>query len=288
MWKGASAHVALPMAATPANVVNFGASVRDVYRLHFTHELAAGAVKPMIIPYAILGTFILPILYFTVPHVNRPWLFRARYPLMLFILLFNIHETLTTASANFAVGYGIGLCQAWGILWSATLLIWMSPQFEAERVERRKRKRVVVDGDATGASTTVNGSTRGLVEDGNARQNGDALQNSLALRKRSDPAMANGHSLTDLDGTVDASNAKQHGNDAGRGRVTNSPDEDIARSLGEGYEYYWQAYPADAPFSVRFDWSLDLVSSFRGTGMSQPFLLLRKRRGERICTCPGS
>lgn len=281
MWKGSSAPMKLFMAPSPANLVNFGASVRDVYRLHFTHQLAAGAVKPMIIPYALLGTFILPILYFSVPHVDRPWLFRARYPLMLFIVVFNTYETLTSSSANFAVGYGVGLCQAWGILWSATLLIWMSPQFEAERVERRRRRRkLVVGAGAAGVSTAMNASAGGHADVDSGRQNGHAPQNGLGLRKPNGRATQNEHPLTDLDGTADASDATQHGKAAGSGLVTNAPDEDIARSLREGYEYYWQAYPANAPFSVRFEWSLDLVSSFRGTGMSYPLCYPKEKEGD--------
>lgn len=32
------------------------------------------------------------------------------------------------------------------------------------------------------------------------------------------------------------------------------------------YEYYWQEYPIDASFWVRFNWAFDIVSSFRLTG----------------------
>lgn len=186
---------------TPATLSNFGAHVRDSYRLHFAYQLAAGSIKPLILPYAVLGSFILPVLYFTAPHVDRPWLYAARWPLMAFILVFNVYETFTTSSANFAIGYAVGLMQAWGIVWAATLLIWMRPQFEAERVDKRRR--------TTSASSV-------------ARQQ-------------------NGH-------------------------FDNAPDEDIAASLREGYEYYWQAYPADAPWTSRLGWSVDLVLSFRGTG----------------------
>lgn len=233
----------LPLSATPTALPNLGAHIRDLYRLHFAQQIQAGALKPLIIPYSLLGTFILPLLYFTIPHVRRPWLHRARFPLWLAIVAFNIIEARSTSSANFAIGYAIGLMQAWGILWCMTLLVWMDPQVEAERVERRRR----VSGGAK-AKALVRGVERG---GGNGH------------------AALNGHRIESVDGAgddkVDLTN--------GVG-VLNAPDEDVARSLKEGYEYYWQAYPADAPFTTRFEWSWDLVSSFRGTGKLNPRLSL--------------
>lgn len=254
MWEGAPVRVNIPIAVSPANLANFGGHVRDLYRLHFEHELAAGTKRPMVIPYAVLGTVVLPVLYFSVPHVGRPWLFRARYLLALFILAFNLHEALTTSSASFAIGYGIGLMQGWGILWSLTLLVFTRPQFEAERVERRRKK-------ALGGAAAVNGSSNGHAVNGHA-VNGASLKNGHAGQ--------NGHSsLTALDGTVDP--AKQHiiVKTEESSQVAGAPDEDIAKSLSEGYEYYWQAYPADAPFSTRLGWSWDLVTSFRGVGKAK-------------------
>lgn len=129
-------------------------------------------------------------------------------------------------------------------MWSAVLLIWTNPQFEAERVEKRKR---VVGAEA---DPITNPSANGHVENSHAKQNG--------------------HPLTALDGTVEPSKPDTKAGE--RSQILDAPDEDIARSLKEGYEYYWQAYPADAPFSTRFDWSVDLVLSFRGTGKPQSTL----------------
>lgn len=172
---------------------------------------------------------------------------------MAFIVGFNMSETLVTSSANFAVAYAVGLMQAWGILWSGTLLIWMSPQFEAERVEKRKR----TEGSHETPSVVLNGSTTG----GNGSANGHALTNGHASNGNAHSSSSS--SITSVDGAVDGnfSQRKEH-----QISLLDAPDEDVARSLQEGYEYYWQAYPADAPLSTRFDWSLDLVSSFRGTG----------------------
>lgn len=113
MWADSSAaQVKLPpFAVSPEGLTNLGLYVRDIYRLQFRNELAKGSLKPLVVPYSLLGTFILPILYFSVSHVDRPWLFRARYLLMLFILVFNFSEASGSSSANFAVAYGVGLMQ---------------------------------------------------------------------------------------------------------------------------------------------------------------------------------
>ncbi|KAJ4394592.1 hypothetical protein N0V93_003811 [Gnomoniopsis smithogilvyi] len=240
MWTTAT--VSLPFPVSPTSLINLGAYIRDVYRLRFAHELAAGTLRPLVIPYSLLGTFILPILYFCIPHINRPWLFRARYLLMAFIVGFNLSETFATSSANFAVAYAVGLMQAWGILWTGTLLIWMSPQFEAERVEKRKKS----GGGPVASTTILNGAPREQHS-----QNGRALNGKAH------------NSITNVDGAVDTKWLQGQDHQVS---LHNAPDEDIARSLRQGYEYYWQAYPADAPFSTRFEWSFDLVSSFRGTG----------------------
>ncbi|CAK7216153.1 hypothetical protein SBRCBS47491_002735 [Sporothrix bragantina] len=47
-----------------------------------------------------------------------------------------------------------------------------------------------------------------------------------------------------------------------------APDEDIARSLRLGHEYYWQSFPKKGSFLARFDWAIDLCLAWRGVGWS--------------------
>lgn len=251
-WAKARVPLTLPDNLSPASLPNLGAHISDVYRLHFKHEVAAGAVKPLILPYAIIATFVLPVVYFSIPHVQRPWLYRARWLLMAFIVAFNLYETWTSSSGNIVMGYVVGLMQSWGILWSATLLVWMRPQFEAERVEKRRRRR---RGESTGHDEGENGH-------GHAVGNGHVVRQSgyEAQQKQ------NGHAVQ-VNGHHQASPpAKEQQSVSGVVDPVDAPDEDVARSLRQGYEYYWQAYPADAPLATRLGWSIDLVLSFRGTG----------------------
>ncbi|KAI3400440.1 hypothetical protein diail_3061 [Diaporthe ilicicola] len=245
-WR--SVRLVMPLALPDPLPANLGDHVRGVYRRHFAHELALGNVKPLVVPYGVLTTFGLPILYFSIPHRNRPWLFRARYLLMLYIVLYNLRETFTTTSGNFAVGYAVGLMQGWGIIWNMTLLVLMRPQFDAERVERRP-VRATADPQAN-----TNGSVNGHARLSDAKENAQPVQN------------ANAHAVTKVDGSPKAPTQATKLRGTIERRVVDAPDEDIARSLDEGYEYCWQDYPEGAPFLARLGWSFDLCTSFRGTG----------------------
>lgn len=245
---GRSIRLTMPLVLPDPLPANLGDYVREIYRRHFANELALGNVKPLVIPYGVLTTFGLPILYFSIPHRDRPWLFRARYLLMLYILAFNLRETFTTSSPNFAVGYAVGLMQAWGLIWNMTLLVLMRPQFDAERVERRLAQATTDPQVETNGSTNGHARLRDAKEDVRPAQNGNA------------------HAVAPMHGSPRAPVQDTKLREAVGGRVVDAPDEDIARSIAEGYEYYWQGYPAEAPFSTRFGWSFDLCTSFRGTG----------------------
>lgn len=261
MWQRPAVQVMLPFAVPSASLADLRSYIRDLYELQLRHAIQAGSVRPLVMPYALLGTFVLPVLYLSFPHARRPWLFRARLPLLLLIVAFNMAETLGTSSVTFHIGYGVGLIQAWGILWSATLLLWMNPQLEAERVQKRKKQQ-----PAGGAATLMNGDGSAAPAAAAARgENGDVVQDGHALPT----------GIRRVNGNAES--REEHPQDKEGNQVMDAPDEDIARSLAEGYEYYWQAYPADEPFLTRLAWSTDLVTSFRGTGKTglDPPVLVR-------------
>ncbi|KAI8314567.1 hypothetical protein K4K59_002648 [Colletotrichum sp. SAR11_240] len=114
------------------------AVVRDSYRAVFKARVAAGVSKPFVLPYGIFGTFILPILYMTIPHRKRPWVYAARWLVLAFIIAFNIKIMRETSSTNMSMGYTSGLSAFWGMLSSVTNLVFTAPQFDFERVARRK------------------------------------------------------------------------------------------------------------------------------------------------------
>lgn len=245
---GRSLRLTMPLELPDPLPANLGDYVRTIYRAHFDYELALGTVKPLVVPYGVLITFGLPILYFSIPHRNRPWLFNARYLLMLYIILYNVRETFVTTSPNFALGYAVGLMQAWGIIWNMTLLIFMRPQFDAERVERRRA------GPKVHAPAGANGSTNGHARTSDSKENDPPVQNGVA------------YAGTAMNSTSKAPRKTSSPRENEGEKAVDTPDEDITRSLAQGYEYHWQSYPEDASFLTRLDWSFDLITSFRGTG----------------------
>ncbi len=182
---------------------------RAELRSAFEAAVARGEARPLVVPWCLVGAFVLPALYLAVPHTKRPWLYRARFLVVAAVAGLGLDMMRNTSSTNMACAYATGLIAAWGTVWALTLLVWTRPQFDAERVQRR-----LVKPKTPAAAAAWNG-------------NGN-----------------NGHAVGEL----------------------KAPDESVARGLAQGYEYYWQAFPADAPFLARLDWAVDLCLAFRGPG----------------------
>ncbi|KAI0176166.1 hypothetical protein GGR52DRAFT_589923 [Hypoxylon sp. FL1284] len=119
---------------------DIAARYRELYRAKFRDDVLAGNKQPFLIPLHFLGVYILPTLYLAIPHRNRPWLYRARWLVLAIVVFFNFHMIRDVSSHNFGTAYGVGLVAAWGIVWNFTLLVWTKPQWDAKRVERRRKK----------------------------------------------------------------------------------------------------------------------------------------------------
>ncbi|KAK4156936.1 membrane bound O-acyl transferase family-domain-containing protein [Chaetomidium leptoderma] len=120
---------------------NLGVYHQQQYRAAFGAALAAGEVKPLVIPWSLVGSFFLPLLYLSIPHTNRPWLYRMRWPVAAAVVYLNVGLMQTTSATNEAVAYATGLLAVWGTIWALRLLIFTRPQWEAARVERRLRRK---------------------------------------------------------------------------------------------------------------------------------------------------
>lgn len=212
-----------------------GQEVLALYRATFWKSVAEGKALPLLIPYHLLGAFVVPTLWLAIPHTKRPWLYQTRWLVMAFIILFDIHVARTASSANMAFAYAAGLTAAWGVIMNMNLLIWTRPQFEAARAMRRQklagspssqaRQDVFSVKETSGSTAVIEGRTH------QRRQNTTELE---CLSKRE----------------ADASDTNRGG--------TN--DRYV-------YEYYWQSFPEQASFWIRLGWAADLVCSFRGSGM---------------------
>jgi hypothetical protein len=165
--------------------------------------------------------------------------------------VFQCKTMFEASSMSFATAFAAGLIAAWGVVWSATWLVWNNPQFDAKRVQRRRVRK-----SGRGDKTQV-GQANGVAikEEQNGRLsegNGSATAVHEGAWKSRKRPQANGRTTS---GKI---NAKAEAN--GYTHIV----ADGASDGEEQMEYYWQSYPDN--FSERFPWVADLLMNFRGPG----------------------
>lgn len=214
--------------ATPADPP----SPRDVvatYRRIFENRVSEGTLRPMVLPYHLYGVILLG-MFLCVRHTNRPILYKARWLVLAAITWFQLKTLWHTSSANMAISFVAGLMSVYGIATSLTWLVFMRPQFDARRVERRKiRKDKTALQENEGKAACVK-----------------STEWSLRQRAILDKKM-NGSSGGPI---------APNGNDV--------KPQAIANGIMGETEYYWQSYPENV--WERIDWISDLVINFRGPG----------------------
>lgn len=153
-------------------IERLGDEVRARYRAIFAQSVAAGQQDLLILPWSILTAFIIPTLWLAVPH-TRGWKRQANWAVVAFVIAFNLRLAWTTSSPNFACGYATGLMASWGIISTLTILVWSSPQEEAARVIRRKRRMGVIAANGVAKDDTTQHKELGATgENGVRRRNG--------------------------------------------------------------------------------------------------------------------
>jgi hypothetical protein len=153
---------------------NIADAVRTSYRASFTLAVAESQAKPLVLPYSLLGPFIVPTLWLTIPHRRKPWLYQTRWLVVGFVILFDLDLIRHTSSLNVAAAFATGLMATWGIFATMNLLVWTRPQWDAARVMRR-RKTVVSRLQGTNGKATAH--ENGLRENGvRLRGAGKAVQ----------------------------------------------------------------------------------------------------------------
>ncbi|KAI6785679.1 uncharacterized protein J7T54_006013 [Emericellopsis cladophorae] len=113
-------------------------AVRALYRASYKLALASQTHHPLILPYSLLGPFIVPTLFLAIPHsaVRHPWRWRARWLVVAWVIWLDANIIRTTKSGNMAVGYANGLMAFWGVISTMNVLIWRNAQRDAARVVR--------------------------------------------------------------------------------------------------------------------------------------------------------
>ncbi|KAK4465494.1 hypothetical protein QBC42DRAFT_218689 [Cladorrhinum samala] len=134
-------------AAATIEITNLAAHNSKLYASKFYSRLAAGEVRPFLIPQSLLGPFIIPWVYLSIPHGGRggkgspSWIYRARWPVAAWMLYLDWKLLTTTSAANEAVGFAAGLVACWGAIWGSAMVLFCDPQREAVRVKRVPRRR---------------------------------------------------------------------------------------------------------------------------------------------------
>jgi hypothetical protein len=221
-------------AVTPDDV-NLGALVRAYWRGIVDEAFASGRLQPLVLPYCFFGLYILPILWLTIPHVHRPWLYHSRWLLMAFICAFNLAMIPHRTSSNPAFAYAVGLMAAWGVLANLNLLVWTRPQWEAARIVKRRRSR---------ASASASAREPFHVTQGDVQLN--PAESVPRSRRRKIDVMT-------PPSNVDSCEAPE---------MPRVPTQTEATE----YDYVWQTFPANKPFLARLNWVCDLVLNFRCSG----------------------
>jgi hypothetical protein len=219
-----------------------------IYQAVYDTRVAAGEIRPVILPHDGYGLFAL-LIYLCIPHTNRPWLYAARWPLIAFIVLFDLNLIRGTSTMYAGTGFGVGLIASWGILWSATWLIWNSPQFDAKRVQRKENTRLcaTVSPKSMKVNLQANGKIKGI---SNGKVIRRARKKDAGLGQRQDP-----------NGDVKAGILRNRHKDI---KITEQEELDELDEPVQS-EYYWQSYPTDS-LRDRIDWVCDLIFNFRGPG----------------------
>jgi hypothetical protein len=122
-------------------IPNLGDIARAEYKALFDTAVAQGTREPLVLPFCILGPFVLPTIYLTIPHRNRPWLYHARWLVVACVVVFDLNLVRRMSSYNVAPAYAAGLMGIWGILATLNLLVWTNPQADYARIIRIPRNK---------------------------------------------------------------------------------------------------------------------------------------------------
>lgn len=227
-----------------SEVAALGDATRAAQISQFRAAMAQGLSKPPVFPYILLGTFFIPGIYLAIPHTNRPWLYQLRWAVMALIVAFNARMMMDTSGANPAMAFGTGLYAYWGIMNCFSALIWKNPQFDAERIIKVRLPRRLTSARPTNGKAGANGSSGQAVLEGDVAKVASVRVNTDGVGDWRD------YEAPSLD----------------HGSVKTAPGNPDILLGEEGYEYYWEPFPVDTPFSHRFNWAMDLVTNLRGEG----------------------
>ncbi|MCJ1435823.1 hypothetical protein MMC27_005199 [Xylographa pallens] len=150
----------------------------NLYEKQYNDSITKGDYSPYVWPYRSLGVYLV-IVYLLIPPTSSKLVSYARYPVFAFNVYWAIKAIRECRSAAVSTGYGIGLLDAWAILWLAAVLVFDDGRSDFHRIERAE----LVEGiDRESSGYTIH-------EDKDAVTNGFADGHELR-RRRTDGSTA--------------------------------------------------------------------------------------------------
>ncbi|KAI4140909.1 MAG: hypothetical protein LQ340_007768, partial [Diploschistes diacapsis] len=128
----------------------------DYYHAQFKAGVERGDYEPYVWPYRSFGIYVL-LAYMLLPPTENKLVRHAKYPVFVFFAYWCIKAILETKSASLPATYGIGLVDAWAIVWCAAFVIFRDLR-DVRRVERRPvaaKEFIAQDPVADGVTTAV-------------------------------------------------------------------------------------------------------------------------------------
>ncbi|KAJ1331342.1 Membrane bound O-acyl transferase family [Microdochium nivale] len=266
------------MTASPAAHLpqhqDLASTYRQLHRARFWADLETGNKRPFLVPLYLCVLYVVPALYLAIPHRDRGGesgsgsniVYAARWPLLASLVWFYAQMIAHVSSPNFASAYAAGLLGAWGIIWSFTVLVWTRPQWDAKRVELRRRSTSL---RAEGQSLEGVSGAAGFLEDpshenvaqlshDNGSANGHTTGHTLSSRSSKSGLGSRGQSQGEQNGNSHHENGHSKSDALRNAKLPSDGMNDV--------EYYWQEFPENASFRTRLNWSFDYVIQFRMTG----------------------
>jgi hypothetical protein len=101
----------------------------------YNYAIHNGDYKPYTYPLGSFGVFLV-IVYFLIPHRNKPFLASLRYVVWFTNLCFSIYIILNFRVRLMPADYGVGLITWWFVLWTTAIMVTYDGQTEFARIER--------------------------------------------------------------------------------------------------------------------------------------------------------
>jgi hypothetical protein len=101
----------------------------------YQRAIETGVYRPYVYPFCSLSVLLI-ILYFLIPHRNKPLLRGLGFAAWAVNVVFSLYIILYTRGPRAPIDYGVGLIHWWFVLWTTAVMVAYDGQVEFSRIER--------------------------------------------------------------------------------------------------------------------------------------------------------